>query len=387
MSHTLLQTLELGPVEVVGQDGLVVGVSALLDDDAGALAGGQAADVSQTLLGDDDVEVVLGLVDVGAEGDDAGDTGGVGLGGPGGGGVHDAVLGVAEEVGGAAEAVEHARAQHAGGVGVGVHVNLDGGIHADAAQAADDLGGVGDGLAAEEQLAGVALPVVVEALEAVGGEADGGGGGEVEVAAVEEVEEGVLQDFGPDLEVVEVGAALGETADDGVGDVADAGLDGEEVLGQAALVDLVLEELDEVGGDGLRALVFGRVGRRLVRVVGLDDRDDLLGVDGDVGGSDAVLGRHDQVGLGQRGRLVGGDVVQAFEGRAGGVDFNDDLVGHLDQLGRGANGGAGNDAAVFRDGRGFDDSHVELVVGLVQSVPALYKLVSHNKLDREVEHT
>ena len=127
---------------------------------------------------------------------------------------------------------------------MGVDVDFDGGVHADAAEATDDLGGVGDLLGAEEELAGVLLPVVVEALEAVWGEADGGCGCEVEVAAVEEVEEGVLEDFGPDFEVLEVRAALTESAYDGVGDVANARLDGEEVGWEAAVVHLVLEELD-----------------------------------------------------------------------------------------------------------------------------------------------
>lgn len=51
VAHALLQALELGAVHVVGQDGLVLGVGALLDDDAGAFAGGQAADVGEALLG------------------------------------------------------------------------------------------------------------------------------------------------------------------------------------------------------------------------------------------------------------------------------------------------------------------------------------------------
>lgn len=49
VTHTLLQALELGPVEVVGQDGLVVGVGALLDDDAGTLTRRKTTDISQTL--------------------------------------------------------------------------------------------------------------------------------------------------------------------------------------------------------------------------------------------------------------------------------------------------------------------------------------------------
>ena len=49
---------------------------------------------------------------------------------------------------------------------------------------------------------------VVKALEAFGREANRGGSCEVKVAAVEEVEERVLQDFGPDFEVAEVGVAV-----------------------------------------------------------------------------------------------------------------------------------------------------------------------------------
>lgn len=39
VAHTLLETLALGLLVVVCQDGLVLGVSTLVDDDAGALAG------------------------------------------------------------------------------------------------------------------------------------------------------------------------------------------------------------------------------------------------------------------------------------------------------------------------------------------------------------
>lgn len=99
VTHALLETLALGLLVVVGEDGLVLGVGALVDDNAGALAGGQAADVGETLLGDDNVEIVLGLVDVGAHGDNTRNTVGVGLGRSAGGSVHDGVLGVAEEIG------------------------------------------------------------------------------------------------------------------------------------------------------------------------------------------------------------------------------------------------------------------------------------------------
>lgn len=393
VAHALLQALELGAVEVVGQDGLVVGVRALLDDDAGALTGREATDVGETLVhslvtslpifiigvkaylfGDDHVEVVLGLVDVSAHGHDARHTGGVGLAGPGAGGVHDTVLGATQEVCGATETVQHARAHDASAVGVGVDVDLNGGVHADAAQTLDDLGGVGDLLRAEEQLVGVAVPVVVEALEAVGRELDGGGGGEVEVAGVEQVQEGVLKHLSPYLEVLEVRTALAEAADDGVGDVSDTRLDRKQVLGHAAHVDLVLPELNQVRGDGLGSGILGGIRGGLVRVVRLDNGHNLLGVNWDVGGSDTVLGAHDEVGAAARRNLGQDNVVQALHARAGSVDLDDDLVGHLNQFGGSTNGRTGDDATVLGDGGGFNHSNIQLGIGLVQCVPSLLRL-------------
>jgi hypothetical protein len=90
---------------------------------------------------------------------------------------------------------------------VRVDVDFNRRVHANYAQAADDLWRIADLLRAQQEFGRVLVPVLVEALEAVGGEADRGCGCEVEVAAVEEVEEGVLEDFGPDFEVFEVGAA------------------------------------------------------------------------------------------------------------------------------------------------------------------------------------
>ena len=63
----------LGALDVLGERLLVVGVRALLDDDLRALARAQATQVGQTLLGDDDHGVVLGVVVVRDHGHDGGD--------------------------------------------------------------------------------------------------------------------------------------------------------------------------------------------------------------------------------------------------------------------------------------------------------------------------
>ena len=66
--------------------------------------------------------------------------------------------------------------------------------------------------------------------------------------------------------------------------------------------------------------------------------------------------------------------MEAFEGWSSRVDFYDDFVGHLDEFGGGADGGPGNDAAVFGDGAGFDDGYVEFVAGFVEGVEAGWML-------------
>ena len=224
VAHALAEALELGLLEVVAQDGLVLVVRAALDDEAGALARAEAAHIGETGLRHHDVQVVLRLVDVRAHGHDAGHAVLVGLRRPRRRRVHNAVLGGPQEVGRSAETVQHPAAHHVRAVGVRVDVHLDGSVHADDAQPADDLGRVGHLLRPQQKLVVVRLPVVIEALEAVGGEADTGGRGEVESARVEQVQESVLDDLGPDLEVPEV--TLAQATNDGVGDVADTGLQG-----------------------------------------------------------------------------------------------------------------------------------------------------------------
>lgn len=105
MAHALPQALELRAIQIVRKNRVVIGMRALLDNNAGALPRRQTAHVSKTLLGNDNVEIMLCLIDMRSERNDTADTGGIGLAGPGGGRVHDAVFGVAEEVGGSTEAV------------------------------------------------------------------------------------------------------------------------------------------------------------------------------------------------------------------------------------------------------------------------------------------
>ena len=112
-------------------------------------------------------------------------------------------------------------------VDVAEEVGLDRGVDGDDAEAADELGVVGDFLRPHHDAGAVVVEVGEEfpAHRRAGG--DGGRGGEGQLAALEQLEDGVLQHLGIHLEGRDVGV-LAHGGEHGVGDVADAGLDGEE---------------------------------------------------------------------------------------------------------------------------------------------------------------
>lgn len=62
------------------------------------------------------------------------------------------------------------------------------------------------------------------------------------------------------------------------------------------------------------------------------------------------------------------DIMETFKGWDARVDFDDHLVGHLKQFGRGTDRGTRHNPAFFRNRSGFHNHHVKLVVGLVLGV-------------------
>jgi hypothetical protein len=162
----------------------------------------------------------------------------------------------------------------------------------------------------------------------------------------------------------------------------------------------MLEELNQVTSDLARGVVHVGIGAGLVPVVGLDNGDDLGGVNLDRRRANAVLNSGDVVRCAV-GRNVGeSDIVETLEGGDRGVDLDDDLsgtivslssplcwkglavtylVGHLDQLGSGTNGGTGDEAAILENVGSLNDSNIEVAVGTVLGVEALCRDVSRNR--------
>ncbi len=104
---------------------------------------GRGKEEGRYLLGHDDVEVVLCLVDVRTHRHDTAHAGWVRLARPRARRVHDADFRASQEIRRATESVQHPRSHDAGAVGVRVDVYLDGRIHSNHAQSSDDLRRVG----------------------------------------------------------------------------------------------------------------------------------------------------------------------------------------------------------------------------------------------------
>lgn len=97
----------LGHVEILLKNRLVIRVGALVDDELGTGFRVEATEVCQPLIGNQYVQVMLGVVHVRYVRHDAGDAGRVGFSRTGRRGVHDGEISIAEEVSGTADAVDH----------------------------------------------------------------------------------------------------------------------------------------------------------------------------------------------------------------------------------------------------------------------------------------
>ena len=177
-----------------------------------------------------------------------------------------------------------------GGVDVAVDVGLDHAVHGNAAKAPDDLRVVGDFLRAQQDALAVEVDVGVELLDAVGAERERGGRGHAQHAVLDELEHAVLDDLGVGGQAGV--AAVGQAGEHGVGDVAHARLQRQQLVGQAAALDLVGEEVEQVAGDLLRSFVRRAERGVAVRGVGFHHRDHLVRVHPQPRFADAVIGLH-----------------------------------------------------------------------------------------------
>ena len=338
--------LELGPV---------VGVDALVDDLDGALLRGGPAEVGQPLLGHDHVHVVLAVVDVGHHRDNAGDVS------PGRhrGGGEDRDERVPGKIAGAADPVDDPRAVDVGRVDVAVEVELHAPVHREDAEPLDDPDVVADRLRPQEDLVLVRVDVRLEFLDHGRRHGERRRRSERDLPRVDQGQHPVLDDLGVDGQVLEL--RVQQPVQDGVGHIAHARLQREQVLGQPPFLHLVPEELEDMPGDRPAVRVRLLEHRGPVGMVRLDDRLDLLRGAGEVGRPDAVGGfqDHDRLHLRRQGRLV--DVVHPLQlQRMVVVDFEDHFPRGVDEDLVVSHRGGGNELPVLGDAGHLDDRGVEV---------------------------
>ncbi|KAH3681663.1 hypothetical protein WICPIJ_007389 [Wickerhamomyces pijperi] len=213
----------------------------------------------------------------------------------------------------------------------------------------------GHHLGSQDQFLGELVPVLEQSIEPLFGQSDRCGSGVVQGTIFKQVQEGILQDFCPDVQVLEVG--IGQTFNDSISDITNTGL--------------------------------WRVWRNDVSLVGLDDGNDPFWVHWNAVQTNFVVAASVWQWLSERRVHWHVNVVQAFERRSGGVDFDDDLVRDGDHFWGGTNSRARDDGPIFGDCGGLNDGVVQLVVLLFSGVePVRQVLGKHGQvLVKELDST
>ncbi|MCY1231566.1 hypothetical protein D9M72_440190 [compost metagenome] len=348
-----LAAVGAGAAEIIAEQLAVLRVGAIGDDGARALARRQAAQVGQSVLGDDDVDIVPGVVHMRHHRHDAGDLAALGhrLGHK-----HRQVR-IARKVAGAADAVHHVRAAHVRGIDVAVDVALERGVDGDQPQPAQDLGMVADLLRAQQQPRAVAVQVRQEALVDLARQRHRRRRSKRQPARIEQFDGAVLQHLGVHLQVAE--RRVDQPVQHRVGNGADARLQRLQRRRQLARAHFAQQEIIEVAGDAAGLVIRRqRIGGAVV-LGGDDDGGNLFRIDRDIWQADALLWRDQRNRLAVRALDREIDVMQPFQlQRHVHVDLDDHLARQHGEAGRIAYRGAGDDAALLRDRDGLDHRHV-----------------------------
>ena len=129
---------------------------------------------------------------------------------------------VTREVAGTANTVHQLGAANMGGVYVAVNINFDSSVHSDNADTTGNFRAVGNFLRTEQQIFFVEVYVFIELLLAFRRRSQSGTGSNAQFAGVDQVEHAVLDYFGVNGQIFEVG--VNQTVDNRVGNGAYAGL-------------------------------------------------------------------------------------------------------------------------------------------------------------------
>ena len=119
------------------------------------------------------------------------------------------------EVAGTANTVHQLGAANMGGVNVAIDINFDSGVHSDNADTTGNFRAVGDFLRTEQQVFLVMFYIFIEFLLAFRRRSQRGTGSNAQFACVDQVEHAVLNNFGINGQIFEVGVY--QTVDNSIG--------------------------------------------------------------------------------------------------------------------------------------------------------------------------
>jgi len=217
------------------------------------------------------------------------------------------------------------------------------GVHGNDADTAGHFAVVGNFLRTENDLLAVFFNVRIESLQSVRGRGQGRAGNHVDLVLVDQVEHAVLNNFGVHGQVLEVG--INKAVDDGVGHVAYAGLQREQVFRKSAVFHFVLQEGNEVVAHLFSVVIEGSQRTGDVRQVAGNDSRDFGNVARNVRGAYAIACFADFDRLAERRVGHFNDVGHAFEShRLSRIDFDDDFLALGNEYRGVADSGGRNDA-------------------------------------------
>ena len=248
-------------------------------------------------------------------------------------------------VAGTADAVHDFGAADVSGVNVTIDVNFDSGVHSDNADTTSNFRAVSNFLRTEDDVFFVFFNVVVEFFEAFRRRGQCSTGANAEFASVDQVEHTVLDNFGVNGEVFEVG--VNEAIDNCVSNGTYARLQRQQVFRQAASSNFSFEEFYQVFAHSLSVFVDSAERTNFVGDVASNNSNEFFEFAGDVRGANDGTGVNYRDGLTAR-RIQGNiGVMHAFESyRLSYVNFYDNLFSGLNE-GRAVAHGSGRDQAYF----------------------------------------
>ena len=334
-------------------------MSALVDDGSGALLGREATQIGQTLLGHNHMHIVLGVVHMRNHRHNARNSATLG-----GRRRHEGRdIGVAGKVARATNAVHDACAHDVGGIDVTVHIGLNHAVHRQHAQAADNFGVVTDFLRTQQDFATQGFDVVFEIFQRFFTQADGCRRSTDQLARNNHIEHTVLQHFGVGRKVLE--RTFVQTSQHSVGDIAHARLQRQQVFGQAASLDFVGVEIQQMRSDFFRLGIGWRKFGIAVAGVGFNHGHHFGGVHAHERAANAVVAAQQWNGLAVRRHQcsVVVNVVHALQRHAlVAVYFQNYLVGQLQPGVVVANGCRRHERAIFENGGNFNNGYSHLAV-------------------------